>query len=204
MLCTASFLKSAIAVLAEPPPILSNCLPKSWRTGLRTGGHGSLRPPLQTGERIPAALIEKIHKAEKFNQGFKTVEYLAASLLDLEWHTLASAAEPNAQTLENVALARMAIPQQIVPRYRSTYFQHIFAGGYSAGYYSYIWAEVLDADAFQAFKEKGIFDPTTATSFRMNILEKGYSEEPMTLYQRFRGRSPSVEPLLEKRGLKGT
>jgi len=150
------------------------------------------------------ALIEKIHKAEKFNQGFKTVEYLAASLLDLEWHTLASAAEPNAQTLENVALARMAIPQQIVPRYRSTYFQHIFAGGYSAGYYSYIWAEVLDADAFQAFKEKGIFDPTTATSFRMNILEKGYSEEPMTLYQRFRGRSPSVEPLLEKRGLKGT
>lgn len=158
----------------------------------------------QTGERIPAALIEKIHKAEKFNQGFKTVEYLAASLLDLEWHTLASAAEPNAQTLENVALARMAIPQQIVPRYRSTYFQHIFAGGYSAGYYSYIWAEVLDADAFQAFKEKGIFDPTTATSFRKNILEKGYSEDPMTLYQRFRGRSPSVEPLLEKRGLKGT
>ena len=89
-----------------------------------------------------------------------------------------------------------------MPRYRSTYFQHIFAGGYSAGYYSYIWAEVLDADAFQAFKEKGLFDQGTARSFRKNILEKGYSEEPMLLYERFRGRQPSVEPLLEKRGLK--
>ena len=156
----------------------------------------------QTGEVIPAALVEKIHKAEKFNQGFKTVEYLAASLLDMEWHTLAATAEPDAPTLETVALARMNIPKEIVPRYRSTYFQHIFAGGYSAGYYSYIWAEVLDADAFQAFKEKGLFDPATARSFRKNILEKGYSEEPMLLYERFRGRPPSVEPLLEKRGLK--
>lgn len=156
----------------------------------------------QTGEVIPVALVEKIHKAEKFNQGFKTVEYLAASLLDMEWHTLAATAEPDAPTLETVALARMNIPKEIVPRYRSTYFQHIFAGGYSAGYYSYIWAEVLDADAFQAFKEKGLFDPATARSFRKNILEKGYSEEPMLLYERFRGRQPSVEPLLVKRGLK--
>ncbi len=156
----------------------------------------------QTGEVIPAALVEKIHKAEKFNQGFKTVEYLAASLLDMEWHTLASTAEPDAPTLETVALARMNIPKEIVPRYRSTYFQHIFSGGYSAGYYSYIWAEVLDADAFQAFKEKGLFDQPTARSLRTNILEKGYSEEPMVLYERFRGRQPSVEPLLEKRGLK--
>ncbi|HEY9175062.1 MAG TPA: M3 family metallopeptidase [Verrucomicrobiae bacterium] len=156
----------------------------------------------QTGEVIPAALVEKIHKAEKFNQGFKTVEYLAASLIDLEWHTLASTAEPDTPTLETVALARMNIPKEIMPRYRSTYFQHIFAGGYSAGYYSYIWAEVLDADAFQAFKEKGLFDPATARSFRKNILEKGYSEEPMLLYERFRGRQPGVEPLLVKRGLK--
>ncbi|MBN2508550.1 MAG: M3 family metallopeptidase [Verrucomicrobia bacterium] len=156
----------------------------------------------QTGEEIPAALVEKIHKASTFNQGFKTVEYLAASLLDMEWHTLAAAAEPDAPTLENVALARMNIPKQIVPRYRSTYFQHIFSGGYSAGYYSYIWAEVLDTDAFQAFKDKGLFDQATARSFRTNILEKGHSEEPMVLYERFRGRAPSVQPLLEKRGLK--
>ena len=94
------------------------------------------------------------------------------------------------------------MPAQIVPRYRSPYFQHIFAGGYSAGYYSYIWAEVLDADAFQAFKEKGLFDPATARSFRTNVLERGGSEDAMTLYVRFRGKEPSVEPLLERRGLK--
>jgi peptidyl-dipeptidase Dcp len=156
----------------------------------------------QTGEPIPATLIEKIKQSERFNQGFRTVELLAASLLDLEWHTLASTAPPDTATLERIALARMGLPPQIPPRYRSTYFQHIFSGGYSAGYYSYIWAEVLDADAFQAFKEKGIFDPATARSFRVNVLEKGSSEEPMMLYERFRGHQPSVEPLLEKRGLK--
>ena len=129
------------------------------------------------------------------------MEYLAASLLDLEWHTLPATSAPDAATLERIALARMGMPAQIVPRYRSTYFQHIFAGGYSAGYYSYIWAEVLDADAFQAFKDKGIFDPATARSFRVNVLEKGNSEEPMLLYERFRGRQPTVEPLLKKRGL---
>lgn len=155
----------------------------------------------QSGELIPTELVEKIHRAKRFNQGFKTVEYVAASLLDLEWHTLPTTAEPNAEVLERIALARMGIPREIVPRYRSTYFQHIFSGGYSSGYYSYVWAEVLDADAFKAFKENGIFDPATARSFRQNILEKGYSEEPMVLYQRFRGRPPSVEPLLEKRGL---
>jgi peptidyl-dipeptidase Dcp len=91
-----------------------------------------------------------------------------------------------------------------VPRYRSPYFQHVFAGGYSSGYYSYIWAEVLDADAFEAFKEKGLFDAATARSFRANVLERGGSEEAMTLYVRFRGKEPSVEPLLEKRGLHGS
>jgi peptidyl-dipeptidase Dcp len=158
----------------------------------------------KTGELIPVSLVEKIQKAAQFDQGFKTVEYLAASLLDMEWHTLSAAAEPDPAALERVALARMGIPAQIVPRYRSTYFQHIFAGGYSAGYYSYIWAEVLDADAFQAFKEKGIFDPETARSFRVNILEKGNTEDPMVLYKRFRGREPEVGPLLKKRGLTGT
>jgi len=155
----------------------------------------------QTGEPIPDTLIAKIQKAKLFNQGFKTVEYLAASLLDLDWHTLAAAAEPDTATLERISLARMAIPRQIVPRYRSTYFKHIFSGGYSAGYYSYIWAEVLDADAFQAFKEKGLFDQATARSFRKNILEKGQTEDPALLYERFRGRAPQVEPLLRKRGL---
>jgi peptidyl-dipeptidase Dcp len=155
----------------------------------------------KTGEVIPAPLVEKMKKAELFNQGFKTVEYLAASLLDMEWHTLSGAGLPDTETVERIALARMGMPKQIVPRYRSTYFQHIFSGGYSAGYYSYIWAEVLDADAFRAFEEKGIFDPATALSFRRNILEKGHSEEPMVLYERFRGRSPEIGPLLKKRGL---
>jgi len=158
----------------------------------------------KTGEMIPIALVEKIQQASQFDQGFKTVEYLAASLLDMEWHTLSATTEPDPAALERVALARMGMPVQIVPRYRSTYFQHIFAGGYSAGYYSYIWAEVLDADAFQAFKEKGLFDTETARSFRVNILEKGSSEEPMTLYKRFRGREPEVGPLLKKRGLLGS
>jgi len=101
-------------------------------------------------------------------------------------------------------LARMGMPGYIAPRYRSTYFQHIFGpgGGYSAGYYAYIWAEVLDADAFEAFKEKGLFDQATARSFRTNILEKGGTEDGMTMYIRFRGREPSVEPLLENRGLR--
>jgi peptidyl-dipeptidase Dcp len=155
----------------------------------------------RTGEVIPPSLVDKIHRAKKFNQGFKTVEYLAASLLDLEWHTLPVTAEADPSALERIALARMGVPSQIVPRYRTTYFQHIFAGGYSSGYYSYIWADVLVADAYKLFEEKGIFDPATARSFRENILEKGYSEEPMVLYERFRGRPPAVEPLIERRGL---
>ena len=156
----------------------------------------------KTGEVIPAALVEKIKKSRQFNQGFATVEYLAASLLDMDWHTVTETKEKDATAFEGATLERIGMPPQIVPRYRSPYFQHIFAGGYSAGYYSYIWAEVLDADAFQAFKEKGLFDPATARSFRTNVLERGGSEDAMTLYVRFRGKEPSVEPLLEKRGLK--
>lgn len=158
----------------------------------------------KTGEIIPAALVEKLSKARKFNQGFATTEYLAASLLDLDWHTLLAPAEVDAAQFERLAIARMGLIPEIVSRYRTTYFNHIFGGGgmYSAGYFSYIWAEVLDADAYQAFRDKGIFDSATARSFRTNILEKGASEEPMDLYIRFRGHAPSVEPLLIKRGLK--
>ena len=122
----------------------------------------------------------------------------------MDWHTLDRPVEASPAAFERIVLARIGMPAQIVPRYRSTYFQHIFAGGYSSGYYSYIWSEVLDADAFEAFKEKGLFDPATARSFRTNILERGGSEEAMTLYTRFRGREPAVEPLLAKRGLNGS
>jgi peptidyl-dipeptidase Dcp len=155
----------------------------------------------KTGEVIPTELVEKIKKSRQFNQGFATVEYLAASFLDMDWHTLAEIKEKDPATFEKASLDRIGMPPQIVPRYRSPYFQHIFAGGYSSGYYSYIWAEVLDADAFQAFKEKGLFDSATARSFRTNILERGGSEEAMALYLRFRGKEPSVEPLLARRGL---
>ncbi len=156
----------------------------------------------KTGEVIPAALVEKIKQSRRFNQGFATVEYLAASFLDMDWHTLADSTERDAAAFEKASLARIGMPARIEPRYRSPYFQHIFAGGYSSGYYSYIWAEVLDADAFQAFKERGLFDAKTARAFRTNVLERGGSEEAMALYLRFRGREPSIEPLLEKRGLK--
>ena len=156
----------------------------------------------KTGEVIPAALVDKIKRSRQFNQGFATVEYLAASLLDMDWHTLSETKEKDATAFEKATLERIGMPAQIVPRYRSPYFQHVFAGGYSSGYYSYVWAEVLDADAFEAFKEKGLFDPATARSFRTNVLERGGSEEAMTLYVRFRGKEPSVEPLLAKRGLK--
>jgi peptidyl-dipeptidase Dcp len=159
----------------------------------------------KTGEVIPTALVEKIKAASKFNQGFATVEYLAASLLDMRWHTLPPPVGTlDATAFENGVLKDIGMPSLIVPRYRSTYFQHIFAGGYSAGYYSYVWAEVLDADAFEAFKEKGLFDPATALAFRRNILETGGSEDAMELYRRFRGRAPSVKPLLERRGLTAT
>ncbi|MFB3905592.1 MAG: M3 family metallopeptidase [Acidobacteriota bacterium] len=156
----------------------------------------------KTGQVIPDDLVAKIKKAEKFNQGFATVEYLAASFLDMDWHTLTEPREVEARTFEKAALDKIHLMPEIISRYRSAYFQHIFAGGYSAGYYSYIWSEVLDSDAFQAFKEKGLFDPVTAKSFRTNILEKGGTMDAMEMYKAFRGREPSVEPLLEKRGLK--
>ncbi|MBN2202172.1 M3 family metallopeptidase [bacterium] len=156
----------------------------------------------QTGEPIPDALIQKIRKAGLFNQGFATVEYLAASFLDMDWHTLTDSTPKDASAFEKTSLDRIRLMPEIVSRYRSPYFAHIFSGGYSAGYYSYIWAEVLDADAFRAFEKAGLFDPKLAAAFRKNILEAGNTEDPMVLYRRFRGAPPSIDALLEKRGLK--
>ncbi|MCF0061153.1 M3 family metallopeptidase [Dyadobacter chenwenxiniae] len=156
----------------------------------------------QTGETIPGEAVTKMKAASTFNQGFATIEYLAAAFLDLFYHIAPAGMQINPQAVEEKAMADRGLIKQIAPRYRSTYFQHIFAGGYSAGYYSYIWSEVLDSDAFAAFKETGnIFDPATALSFRKNILEKGGTEEPLTLYKSFRGRTPKEQYLLENRGL---
>lgn len=155
----------------------------------------------EMGEPIPQDLIDKIQKSSLFNQGFATVEYLAASFLDMDWHTLTEPEEIDALTFEEESLKKIGLIPEIVTRYRSYYFNHIFSGGYSSGYYSYIWAEVLDADAFEAFKETSLFDRTTSQSFRENILGKGGTEDPMTLYVRFRGAEPKIEPLLKKRGL---
>ncbi len=157
----------------------------------------------KTGKTIPMDMIEKIKNSSKFNQGFATTEYLAASFLDMDWHTLEMSKDWDITAFETNSMARIGLIPEIYVRYRSTYFQHIFAGGYSAGYYSYIWAEVLDSDAFHAYKEKGdIFDREIASRFRKYILEKGGSEDPMELYIKFRGRKPDINALLEKRGLK--
>lgn len=155
----------------------------------------------QTGEPIPDALIEKLEAADRFNQGFATTEYLAAALLDLAWHTLEDDEERDTDRFETETLSRIGLIPEIVSRYRSTYFNHVFSLGYSAGYYSYVWAEVLDADAFEAFKQEGLFDSRLATAYRSNILERGGSDRPMALYKAFRGAEPAIEPLLERRGL---
>lgn len=156
----------------------------------------------QTGEPIPDELIEKIKNAGLFNQGFATVEYLAASFLDMDWHTLSEAVEMDADEFENKSMEKIGLMPEIVVRYKSSYFNHIFSGGYSSGYYSYIWAEVLDADAFQAFKETSLYDQEVARSYRENILERGGTEDPMTLYVRFRGSEPSIDALLTRKGFK--
>jgi peptidyl-dipeptidase Dcp len=156
----------------------------------------------QTDERIPLDLVDKLNRSQLFNQGFATTEYLAAAFLDMDWHTLRESPEIEVEPFEIESLKKIGLIPEIVVRYRSTYFSHIFSGGYSAGYYSYIWAEVLDADAYQAFKETSLFDSTTALAYRQNILERGYTEDPMTLYKRFRGNDPSFDPLLVRRGLK--
>ncbi|MGS0681445.1 M3 family metallopeptidase [Shewanella sp. 125m-7] len=155
----------------------------------------------KTGEVIPQELVEKIQAASKFNQGFATVEYMAATKLDLDWHTVTDFTPKDAAKFEADSLNKMGLISEIAPRYRSTYFSHIFSGGYSAGYYSYIWSDILGADAFEAFKENGIFDKATADAFRNNILSQGGSEDPMQLYKQFRGKEAGIDPLLRSRGL---
>ena len=155
----------------------------------------------ETGEVIPDSLVAKIEAAANFNQGFMTTELAAASILDMKWHELTSAEGLDPMAFEKAACEEMGLIDEIIPRYRSTYFAHIFSGGYSAGYYSYLWAEVLDKDAFELFVQNGLFDPETAMSFRRNVLEKGGSDEPMDLYRRFRGADPDAGALLRGRGL---
>ena len=157
----------------------------------------------QTGETIPDNLIEKILKASKFNQGFINTEYLAASLLDMDWHTLSSdEALKDVNDFETKSMTKYGLIDEIAPRYRSTYFAHIFSGGYSSGYYSYVHSAVLDSDGFEAFKESGnVFDSTLAKKLRENVYEKGSTEEAMDLYVKFRGKKPIIEPLLKVRGL---
>lgn len=158
----------------------------------------------ETGEVIPQALIDKMNKAATFNQGFKTTEFIAASLIDLHWHMLSSeeaAAITDARAFEKSILDKYKIPETIEPRYRSTYFSHIFDGGYSAGYYSYLWAEILDADGFDAFKQSGdIFNPELAAKLKKWVYESGGLRETDELYRNFRGSDPGIEPLLRNRG----
>lgn len=155
----------------------------------------------QTKEAIPDALIEKMQKAGTFDQGFATVEYLAASMLDMNYHSATAPIKVKANEFEKSAMDKIGLIDAIIPRYRSSYFQHIFSGGYSAGYYSYIWSEVLDSDAFAAFKEKGLYDQNTAASFRSNILERGGTGNPAEMYRKFRGADPDPIHLMKKRGL---
>jgi len=154
----------------------------------------------QTGEIIPQELIDKIEKSRLFNQGFETVEYLAASFLDMDWHTLSDTNERDVQQFEKQSFAKIGLIPQIQSRYQSTNFSHMI-GGYSAGYYSYIWAAVLDADAFQAFKETTLFNKKVASNFRKYVLAKSGTEDAMDLYKKFRGREPKVDALLARRGL---
>ena len=164
----------------------------------------------ETGEVIPDSLVAKINNARKFNQGFMTSELCAASILDMKWHELdeedlAKLSEgdqaANVAEFEKNVCKEMGLIDEIIPRYRTTYFNHIFNSGYSAGYYSYLWAEVLDKDAFEYFQQQGIYNPEVALKFRQTFLEKGGSEEPMTLYLSFRGAQPDPGALLRARGL---
>ncbi len=157
----------------------------------------------QTGEVIPQELVDKIVKSSKFGQGFKTTEYLAASYLDMDYHVLKTPEDLDVLAFEAKTLADRGLISQIPPRYRSTYFQHIMSGGYTAGYYSYIWSEVLDCDAFKAFEETGdIFNKEVAAKFRKYILAPGATEDADVLYLKFRGEQPKIDALLENRGLK--
>ncbi len=160
----------------------------------------------KTGEVIPDSLVAKIGNARKFNQGFMTSELCAASILDMKWHELTledleKMSGPNVAAFEEKVCKEMGLIDEIIPRYRTTYFNHIFNSGYSAGYYSYLWSEVLDKDAFEFFEQNGIYNPAVASKFRKTFLERGGSEEPMVLYMMFRGAQPDPGALLRARGL---
>ena len=159
----------------------------------------------KTGEVIPAELVEKILAARTFNQGFMTTELCAASILDMKWHELteipADADSTFIDAFEEKVCKEMGLIDEIIPRYRTTYFNHIFSSGYSAGYYGYLWSEVLDKDAFAKFEEHGVWDVELARKFKETFLEKGGSEEPMTLFKSFMGREPDTQPFLKGRGL---
>jgi len=158
----------------------------------------------QTGEPMPQALVDRIKKAGTFNQGFATTEYLAAALLDLAWHTqLAGMPKRDVDTVEREALARFKVDvPEVPPRYRTTYFSHIWSGGYSAAYYAYMWSELIDHDAYYWFVENGGMTRANGQRFRDLVLSRGSSEDPAALFRAFRGRDPKIEPLLIERGLK--
>jgi len=157
----------------------------------------------ETGEVIPKELVDKIESSSLFNQGFATVEYTAAAYLDMDWHTITEAKDYDATEFENSSMSKIGLIPEIKSRYRSTYFNHIFGGSYSSGYYSYLWSEVLDADAFNAFVESGdVYNKELAAKYRKFILSAGGTENSMELYKKFRGKEPSIEPLLKRKGLK--
>ena len=153
----------------------------------------------KTGEVIPDALVDKMNKANRFNAGFRTVEYMAAAYLDMAFHSLKDSGEIDARPFEKEEMERIGLIEQIIPRYRATYFNHVFSGGYSSGYYSYLWSEVLDSDGFEAFKETAIFDKETAAKLR-KLFSQGGTRPGMELYKEFRGRAPKMEPLMRKKG----
>ncbi len=156
----------------------------------------------ETGEVIPDALVEKLERSSTHNQGFRTTELAGAALLDLEWGKLNDVDNIDVEAFEKQVADKLGMPRELTYRYRSPYFKHVFGSdGYASGYYTYLWAEVLDTDGFELFKEKGIFDPETAKSFKENVLEMGGSADPMELYVKFRGKEPSVDALLRNRGL---
>lgn len=156
----------------------------------------------KTGEVIPDTLIRKLDAASTHNQGFTTTELAGAALLDLQWGKLNPDGDIDVAEFEKNVAQTLGMPSEVQFRYRSPYFKHVFGSdGYASGYYTYLWAEVLDTDGFELFKEKGVFDPETARSFKENILEMGGSVDPMELYVRFRGHEPKVDALLRNRGL---
>jgi len=156
----------------------------------------------QTGKVIPKDLIDKMNEANAFNEGFRSVEYLAAALLDMDWHTLNDTLPRKTLDFEKKSMQKIGLIKEIIPRYRSMYYAHIFGGGYAAGYYSYLWSEVLDADAFEAFKSSGdVFNPELAKKYK-KMISSGGTKKGMDLYQEFRGRKPKIDALLKKKGFR--